>query len=64
MKIDDNEVALVHCNIINNYCQQYLIVLLTFYLLIKSLDILDKNFIFSKSFSFRIFMYRKNIKCL
>ena len=47
------ELVLVHCNITNNYYQQELRVLYTF-VLNKSfahlLDILTRNFIFSKTF--------------
>ena len=58
--LETTELVLIHCSVVNNSYQQNSRVLYTF-VPNKSfgqlLDILPENFIFSKNFWFRIFIY-------
>ena len=52
--LENTEVVLVHCNIVNNNCQQDSKVLYIFVLnklFVQLLDIWPKNFIFLKTFN-------------
>ena len=58
--LENTEVVLVHCNIVNNNCQQDSKVLYIFVpnkLFVQLLDIWPKNFIFLKTFIYWNMVY-------